>query len=132
MSKLSYPLFLRDADNYFCGPVTSQKSLNSQIEENDAEEYTGWDRSGRPVVLKWQDGGVSAQIASDSDERAELIEAILDFARRYCSPRMEINPSLKSDPESLLVWTIEAAEEYRRSKTIVARLKRWFRGKEVQ
>ena len=123
MSHVEYPLFLRDLDNVFCF-VESEEHLSVLLEPNDVEEYSGWDRTGRPVSLRLSQEQIKVVIEKETDETPQLMTSIRSYAETFSN--VVVNPPTE-DPVELLKWAETEVETYRRSGTFATRVVKYLR-----
>lgn len=122
----TYPVYLRDFDNYFCHAV-SEHDLNVVVEENDVEEYTGWDSAGRPIALSSVDRKIMANVRSANTEIRQLRQALVDFAAKYGDADPTEIDWQDVQIGDLYSWAESRVNQYERSRRLGVRLKRFFK-----
>ncbi len=125
MADVIYPLFLREEGNYFC-LIRSLEHLNYRLEENDVEEYTGWDSAGRPLSLYYENKRIHVHIDSDTNESEKLKQAVMNYVKTYVNSEGSYPDDVAGDLVRLLEWTEKKAEEHWKAKRIRVRLKNIF------
>ena len=121
-----YPIYLRDFDNYFC-QAASENDLNVVIEEKEVDEYTGWDSTGLPVHLSFEEDRIIASVSGEVPQLDQLRRALVDFAETYGDGASIEGDWENIDVSGLYAWAESQVVQYEQSRSLGARLKRLFK-----